>query len=225
MTSVHASDVGFVAAGFQDGSIVVIDLRGPAVIYDHNLQDLHGKSRRKQSVAGQEWGTVIEFGVMSLEGEGECCNLSHYGTDNPDYSSILFFMGTNLGRVATFKLLPEQSGGYAVHFAGMTTLDNKIISLCPLNVENGEPALATQDAVASLRNGARVNGVLLAIAEQGARIFRPATAKGAHKSWDDFICYSANVCRYATSMLIGIADHQIRIAYIRTCGHLRRRYD
>ena len=70
VTSLRASDVGFVSAGFQDGSIVVIDLRGPAVIYDSNLQDLHGRSRRKQSTAGQEWATVMEFGVMSLEGEG-----------------------------------------------------------------------------------------------------------------------------------------------------------
>ena len=112
------------------------------------------------------------------------------------------FVGTSSGRVATFKLLPEQSGGYAVHFVGNSALDNQIIALCPINVDNGEPAAATQDAVASLRSGNRINGVLLAVAEQGARIFRPATAKGAHKTWDDYICYCANVCRSVTLYLV-----------------------
>ena len=112
-----------------------------------------------------------------------------------EYSSILMFAGTSLGRVFTFKLLPEKSGGYAVHFAGSTATEDRVILLSPINIDTGEPALATQDIVGSLRNGLRVNGVLIAVTGQGARIFKPATAKGAHKSWDDFICYQANVCR------------------------------
>ena len=79
VTAVRMSDVGFVAAGFEDGSIVVIDLRGPALIYESSLQDFvhankRGSIRRSSSTRGHakaEWPTVITFGVMSLEGEGK----------------------------------------------------------------------------------------------------------------------------------------------------------
>jgi syntaxin-binding protein 5 len=38
--------------------------------------------------------------------------------------------------------------------------------------------------------------VLLAVSTSGARIFKPATNKGAHKSFDQFLCDSAAVVRY-----------------------------
>jgi len=38
-TTLKMSDVGFVAAGFPDGSVAVIDLRGPALIYDASIYD------------------------------------------------------------------------------------------------------------------------------------------------------------------------------------------
>ena len=78
--ALRVSDVGFVAAGFEDGSITVLDLREPAaVIYDECLHDLalagkRSNLRRHDSVRGQaraEWSTVITFSVMSLEGDGE----------------------------------------------------------------------------------------------------------------------------------------------------------
>src|SRR2546423_541096 len=97
-----------------------------------------------------------------------------------DYSSILLFVGTNLGRVATFKLLPQQCGGYGVQFVGFTGLDDHVIALCPLNVDKGGGAYASQAAVAGLREGNKVPGVLLAVTRIGARIFKPAAAKGAH---------------------------------------------
>lgn len=78
VTALKISDVGFVGGGFEDGSLVVIDLRGPAIIYDTNVKEFgrqqkHGSIRRSQSnqfTNEAEWATVIEFGVMSLEGEG-----------------------------------------------------------------------------------------------------------------------------------------------------------
>jgi syntaxin-binding protein 5 len=79
VTSVNISDVGFVGGGFEDGSLVVVDLRGPAVIYDSNIKDFahqqkpssFRRSQSSYSTNKPEWATVIEFGVMSLEGEGE----------------------------------------------------------------------------------------------------------------------------------------------------------
>lgn len=77
VTALKTSDVGFIAAGFQQGDLVVIDLRGPAVIYQTGLDEILGQSksgsfRRRNSHTQQkaEWPTCIEFGVMSLEGDG-----------------------------------------------------------------------------------------------------------------------------------------------------------
>jgi syntaxin-binding protein 5 len=78
VSALKVSDVGFVVAGFEDGSIVTIDLRGPAVIDERNVQDSakvsgRGSIRRNMSITSHvkaDWPTVVEFGVMSLEGEG-----------------------------------------------------------------------------------------------------------------------------------------------------------
>lgn len=123
-----------------------------------------------------------------------------------DYSSIVFFVGTNLGRLVTFKLLPEAHGGYAVRLAGQIHLEEKIISILPINSDTGEAAEATPELVAGLRTGSRVNGVLVAVTQTSARIFKPAAAKGASKSWDEFLCYRAAVVRFEahTYALLGL---------------------
>lgn len=46
-------------------------------------------------------------------------------------------------------------------------------------------------AVSGLRNGAKVNGVVIAVTQSDCRIFRPATNKGASKTWGDYLCDSA----------------------------------
>lgn len=190
VTVCKTSDVGFIAAGFQGGSIAVIDLRGPAVIHNTSLDDFLPKEKRSgirksnnQNQQSQpEWPTSIEFGVLSLEDE--------------DYSSILLFAGTNRGRLVTFKLLPSSSGGYKVQHAGASAMDDAITYIYPMNADNGGPAEASQSAVASLRNGLRVNGVLVIVTRTGARIFRPPSAKGAQKSWDNVFCEKCAVVRF-----------------------------
>jgi hypothetical protein len=116
--------------------------------------------------------------------------------EGDDYSSILLHVGTNLGHLATFKLLPEPSGGYSASFVGACSLDDRIISICPIHAESGRAAYASQAVVAGLREGRKINGVLVAVTASGARIFKPATHKGAHKTWDEFLCDSATVVRY-----------------------------
>ncbi|KAJ4412803.1 Lethal(2) giant larvae sro7 [Didymella pomorum] len=188
VTALKHSDVGFVAAGFEGGGLVIIDLRGPAVIFRGSVQDFKSEKRgsfrrsSKDAAPKPEWPTCLEFSVMTLE--------------NEEFSSILLHVGTNLGHLATFKLVPESSGRYAASFAGVSSLDDKVIKISPMHAESGRPAYASQSAVAGLRNGSRVNGVLLAVTVSGARLFRPAANKGAHKTWDQFLCDSAAVVRY-----------------------------
>ena len=100
VTALKLSDVGFICAGFEGGSIVVIDLRGPAVIFDANVGDLSGQSssrgslRRKVQVQTKpEWATNIEFAVMSLEGDGSMMNplSDRYSADVPQITRVSYY--------------------------------------------------------------------------------------------------------------------------------------
>ena len=78
VTAIKMGDVGFLAAAYEDGSIIVIDLRGPAVIFEASLHDFAkvtkrhslGRTNSLQNQGKPEWSTALEYGVMSLEGEG-----------------------------------------------------------------------------------------------------------------------------------------------------------
>ena len=78
VTALKVCEVGFVAAGFADAGLAVIDLRGPALIFNVNLSELSGQMNRRNSIRKSndpnrgrtEWPTSLEFGVMSLEGDG-----------------------------------------------------------------------------------------------------------------------------------------------------------
>jgi len=187
-TAVNVSDVGFVAAGFEGGNISVIDLRGPAVIYSGNVSDFAGQghrgSLRRTSQSHAPAGihaTCIEFSVMTAEGDS--------------FSSLMLHVGTNKGQVGTFKIIPEPSGRHGAHFAGLVSCADRVIRIAPVDAQTGNFAYATQNAFGSLRNGYKVNGVLIAVTASEARIFKPATHKGAHKSFDEFACVSAAVAR------------------------------
>lgn len=74
VTALKLADIGFVAAGFEGGSLAVIDLRGPALIYQANLQDFIKQDKRssfrKSSNATTppkpEYPTAVEFSVSLL---------------------------------------------------------------------------------------------------------------------------------------------------------------
>jgi syntaxin-binding protein 5 len=111
-----------------------------------------------------------------------------------DWSSILLHVGTQQGSLATFKLIP-QGGRYSVELAGAVSHEGRILRIAPLLSDSGSPAYASPRAVAGLREGRRVNGTLLVVSRQGAWISKPATGKGAHKSWDHITVESAAVSR------------------------------
>lgn len=77
VTALRHSDVGFVAAGYASGGVTLIDLRGPAIIHSALLSDLSGGRSKRVSIRrsnsqtpSQEYPTVLEFGIMTLEGDG-----------------------------------------------------------------------------------------------------------------------------------------------------------
>ncbi|TVY62265.1 Lethal(2) giant larvae protein-like protein SRO77 [Lachnellula suecica] len=192
ITAIKMSDVGFVGIGSENGALCIIDLRGPAIIFSATMSDFIKPDKRSsflkkgssQASGKPDWPTVIEFGVMTLEGD--------------NYSSIACFVGTNMGKVATFKILPQANGGYTAQYAGSSALNDTIISITPIIASTGKLASATGETVAALRTGHQTQGTLVAVSQSEARIFKPATAKGAHKSFDDFFCESASVAEVET---------------------------
>lgn len=158
ITAIKISNVGFVAVGSELGFLTIIDLRGPQIIYQAPMTDfakqekrgsfLRGSSHQSGSAPQKEWPVVVEFGVMTL--------------DEDKYSSICCFVGTNLGKVITFKLLPAANGTYSVQVAGVVEFQGKVISLSAIEADTGRPAAATGQIVAGLREGKQVNGALVA---------------------------------------------------------------
>jgi syntaxin-binding protein 5 len=155
ITALAMSDVGFVGIGSEGGAFSLVDMRGPAVIFTGSVSDFSKAEKRSsfmrkgnaQTSSQPDWPVVIEFGVMTLEGD--------------NYSSIACFVGTNLGKVATFKIIPDAKGAYNAQFAGVTSLDGKIVSISPIITSNGQRAAATGGTVGSLRDGLQTHGTLV----------------------------------------------------------------
>lgn len=158
ITAVQVSNVGFVAVGSELGFLTLIDLRGPAIFYQAPMTDFAKADKRTSFFKGhrshsseqpqKEWPVCIEFGVMTL--------------DEDKYSSICCFVGTNLGKVITFKLLPSGNGAYSAQLAGVVNLEGPVVSLSPIETATGRPAIATGPIVASLRQGKHIDGALVA---------------------------------------------------------------
>lgn len=154
ISTIAVSDVGFVAVGSEAGFFSIIDLRGPSIIFQASPADFVKKDKRTSFLKGHskpastgDYPVKIDFGVMTL--------------DDNSYSSIACFVGTNQGKLATFKLLPA-GNSYNVELAGITSLDEKVVAICPIMAETGQTAAATPEIVGGLRNGQHVNGVVVA---------------------------------------------------------------
>ncbi|KAI1261985.1 lethal giant larvae like, C-terminal-domain-containing protein [Xylariaceae sp. FL1019] len=188
ISAIKVSDVGFVAAGSENGFFSLIDLRGPSLISNASIADLT-KSEKKSSLfkksgstsATKDWPVLIEFAVMTL--------------DEDKYSSICCFIGTQTGKVVTLKLLPSGSS-FQAQAAGVSQLNDPIVSISPIVADTGKPASATGHTVAGLREGRDVNGSLVVVTKSEIRIFKPATAKGASKSFGDSPCSAASVTEF-----------------------------
>ncbi|TWU78220.1 hypothetical protein ED733_007990 [Metarhizium rileyi] len=212
ITAVQASNVGFVAVGSELGFLTLIDLRGPKIFYQAPMAEFVKQDKRSsffkrdhhqhaKNEPQKEWPVVIEFGVMTL--------------DEDKYSSICCFVGTNLGKVITFKLLPAGAGAYTAQVAGVVVFDGPVVSLSPIDSQTGKPALATSSIVGSLREGKRVDGALVAVTQKEVRVFRPANAKGASRDFDDIVCRAASVAELELQgfAVVAFFDDQTARAY------------
>ena len=191
ITAVKISDVGFVAGASEGGNLAILDLRGPAIIFNESISNLTGagggkmpafKRKSSSGTVKPDFVVKLEFSVMTLDGDS--------------YSSIALHAGPHQGNVLTFKIVPEPSGRYGVQFTGNTQMDGRIIDIAPISVDTGKPAHASQNAVGNLRSGFKVSGALIVTTISEVRIFKPSAHKGAHRSFDGAFCDAAVVARF-----------------------------
>ncbi|KAF3763075.1 hypothetical protein M406DRAFT_292705 [Cryphonectria parasitica EP155] len=205
ISAVAVSDVGFVAVGSEGGFFSIIDLRGPTIIFQASMADFAKKEKRTSFLKGHskssatiDYPVKIDFGVMTLDDDG--------------YSSIACFVGTDQGKVVTFKLLPS-GNSYSVEMVGSVSLSDRVVALCPIVAETGRAAGATPEIVGGLRSGQHVNGVLVAVTQSEIRVFKPASSKGASKTFDDVICNAASVANvepHGSALVATFGDNTVR---------------
>lgn len=222
--AIAVSDIGFIAVGYVTGTITIIDLKGPNVIYTTVLSSVtkegstldnftnaakrtsmssitnsvkrgslavvpgdmmkkrssFGGFGRKSSVPDEpkiekkeeaptvESPVTMTFSIMTLE--------------DKEYSSICLHVGTTRKNVVTFEVIP-QGTQYIVNSAGLHVLDDPALTLIPVNADTGAVATASQEAIAGLQQGTFVNGILVCVSKEGARVMLPADDKLTSRDW------------------------------------------
>ncbi|RVD80907.1 uncharacterized protein DFL_008791 [Arthrobotrys flagrans] len=252
------SDVGFVAIGYDSGTLTIVDLRGPTVIYsivistvtkDVNRikevakaaakrssltsiakdikrgsvavasfsKELPGQAKRTSFAGFRKTGSLSSSSKEEKEKEDKteyvvtmAFSVMTVGED--EFSSICLHVGTNLKNVMTFKILPDGSR-FVVSCAGGHPIDNPPLTLIPINSETGASARATPDVVAGLRQGKSINGFIICVTSNQARIILPPEDKENHKSWDEMICIQAGVAE--------LPDKGIVLVCVYTTGRVR----
>lgn len=152
------SSLDFVAIGYNSGRLIVIDKRGPAIIFETRFPKEHA--------------TKITFGIQEFQNDG--------------FSSILMSVGTNKGNVSLYKVLPgPQRGGFHLEQANQYSVSKGPITVLQhLDLEKGKPAPANREVMSQLGHGIKIPGGLLAANSDDVRIFGVSGTKSkiGHKS-------------------------------------------
>ena len=85
----------------------------------------------------------------------------------------------------------------------------------PLDVESGAYAYASQQAASGLGVGRVTTGVFVAVSSSGAKVFKPASSKVAHRTWEHMLCCSAAVVEFEGRdlVLVGLFGDGFSRAY------------
>lgn len=163
VTALCNSNIGFVSVGYEEGSILVVDRRGPAVIYLENIRSLSGSQ--------SAYVTKIEFGIME------------YGNDG--YSSILMFCGTDIGELLTFKIFPEQNGRFKIQYVETMKSNDKgpILNIDTLSKYHYQSCYASVAKMKDLSKGIAIPGYVITTGNNDIRTLTPGKSKEQHKTF------------------------------------------
>lgn len=189
VTAIRNSNVGFVAIGYQEGTLMVIDRRGPAAIFMGNINDL--------CLTRGSWITSMELVIME------------YGEDG--YSSILLLCGTNMGELMTFKILPEAGGRFGVHFmeSKKTNGDGPIINIDSFSKTTGRSCQATIPQMQDLKNGALFSGIVVVSGSTDIRSLKVGRSLESRKSFkSQLVASSLSFISHV------VAENEVKVATV-----------
>lgn len=160
-SALNNSNVGFVCIAYEDGTVMVVDRRGPAVIYMGNIRKI---SKEKSSYVSS-----VDFSIME------------YGDDG--YSSILMACGTDVGELIIFKVLPDPSGRFSVQpVDSLKTNDSgPVVSINSYSKDTGRSCAATISAMQDLAKGIPIPGFITIASGLDVRLVTPGKSKDTHK--------------------------------------------
>ncbi|AET39675.1 uncharacterized protein Ecym_4653 [Eremothecium cymbalariae DBVPG len=155
------SNIGFLGIAYDDGSIFVVDRRGPAIIYMEHLRKL---DKHRSSYISK-----IEFFVMT------------YGDD--PYSSILMVCGTDLGQLIIFKILPDSSGRFSVQpVDSLRAIEHgPITNIESFSRDGNIPCKASIQNMQALSKGIQILGSILVSGPKEIKILNFGRAKDHHR--------------------------------------------
>lgn len=148
------SNIGFVIVGYSNGSMLVADKRGPAVIFFHNIKDLMLECGFNYTPG--EIVTSAEFGVLQLR--------------NDQYSSIVLSCGTSSGNLLQFRIVPGVSGRYTVDVVQFISLLKSSVSDIFYVEDNDDCSRSLKNnpqLFGNLTKGTVFNGKVIAISHDG----------------------------------------------------------
>lgn len=160
--AIKNSNIGFVTITYESGLILVLDRRGPAIIFKKHLKELCGRSC---------YGTSVEFLITEVNDEG--------------YSSIVMLVGTNLGDLNFFKLLPLSNGRFEVKYIdSMEANDSLILEIIGLNSDNGIQTFAKLSDMPRLSKGEIIPSLIITRSARDIRVMKSNKSKLSHRSFE-----------------------------------------
>ncbi|EHM99799.1 Sro7p [Saccharomyces cerevisiae x Saccharomyces kudriavzevii VIN7] len=162
-SAINNSNIGFVGIGYSAGNVMLIDRRGPAIIYMENIREIQGVQSARV--------TCIEFVIME------------YGDDG--YSSILMLCGTDMCELITYKILPAPGGRFNVEFMDITNVISKgpVRKIDAFSRETKSSCLATIPKMQNLSKGLCIPGLIMITGFDDIRLTSLGKAKSTHKSF------------------------------------------
>lgn len=170
VSMVKNSNVGFVCVGYQDGTLIVVDRRGPIVTFIANVNAM-------PKINGS-YVTCAEFGTMEFGHDG--------------YSSVLLFCGTNTGDLVIFKLIPNGKGTFDTHCVDCVKTNNSaIFKIDPFSKKTARSCVANMALLKELSTGVCVHGCVILSSSNEIRVISPGKSSEHHKSFKSPIVASS----------------------------------
>ncbi|CCH62749.1 hypothetical protein TBLA_0I00900 [Henningerozyma blattae CBS 6284] len=163
VSSLSNSNIGFLAVAYEDGTLIVIDRRGPTIIFKDSVKNI--------STALSNYITSISFSIMQF--------------GNETYSSILLYCGTDIGEMLSFRVLPGGNGRYIVQPIGGVVVNktgpiNRIGSVARGTNQTCDAGLLS---MGKLGEGVLIPGSVIICGYQDVRIMENGSVKGSHYSF------------------------------------------